>query len=53
MALSHTDKEWPVSKPFYLIFNLAVGSGGATKGNDESAFPQRMEVHYVKVYAKL
>jgi beta-glucanase (GH16 family) len=48
-----TDKEWPFDKPFYLILNLAVGgSWGGTKGIDESAFPQRMEVDYVRVYGK-
>jgi len=46
--------EWPFNKPFYLILNLAIGgSWGGQKGIDESAFPQRMEVDYVRVYQKI
>ena len=45
--------EWPFDKPFYLILNLAVGgSWGGQKGIDEAAFPQRMEVDFVRVYRK-
>ncbi|MEY3894622.1 MAG: hypothetical protein RLZZ214_141, partial [Verrucomicrobiota bacterium] len=45
--------EWPFDKPFYLILNLAIGgSWGAQKGIDDAAFPQRMEVDYVRVYQK-
>ncbi len=45
--------EWPFDKPFYLILNLAIGGGwGGTKGIDEAAFPQRMEVDFVRVYEK-
>lgn len=44
---------WPFDKPFYLILNLAVGgSWGAQKGIDDAAFPQRMEVDFVRVYQK-
>lgn len=47
------DAQWPFHKPFYLILNLAIGgSWGGTKGIDEGAFPQRMEVDYVRVYQK-
>jgi beta-glucanase (GH16 family) len=43
--------EWPFDKPYYLILNLAIGgSWGAVKGIDNDAFPQRMEVDYVRVY---
>lgn len=47
------DKEdqWPFDKPFYLILNLAIGGDwGGIKGIDDTAFPQRMEVDYVRVY---
>jgi len=45
--------EWPFDKPFYLILNLAIGgSWGGQKGIDEAAFPQRMEVDFVRVYKK-
>ena len=38
-------------KPFYLILNLAIGGAwGGQKGIDTAAFPQRMEVDYVRVY---
>ncbi|WP_193212938.1 glycoside hydrolase family 16 protein [Luteolibacter marinus] len=46
-----TPDEWPFDKPFYLILNLAVGGGwGGMKWIDDAAFPQRMEVDYVRVY---
>lgn len=46
-----SEAEWPFDKPFYLILNLAVGgSWGGQKGIDADAFPQRMEVDYVRVY---
>lgn len=49
-----TQAEWPFNKPFYLILNLAIGGAwGGQKGIDEGAFPQRMEVDYVRVYQKL
>ena len=42
---------WPFDQPFYLIMNIAVGgSWGGTWGIDESAFPKRMEVDYVRYY---
>jgi beta-glucanase (GH16 family) len=42
---------WPFNQPFYLILNIAVGgSWGGIKGIDDAAFPQRMEVEYVRVY---
>jgi len=44
-------KEWPFSKDFYLILNLAIGGDwGGVKGIDNSIFPLRMEVDYVRVY---
>jgi beta-glucanase (GH16 family) len=42
---------WPFDKPFYLILNIAVGGAwGGQKGIDDSIWPQRMEVDYVRVY---
>lgn len=42
---------WPFDHPFYLILNVAVGGGwGGREGVDESIWPQRMEVDYVRVY---
>jgi beta-glucanase (GH16 family) len=44
-------KEWPFDKPFHLLLNIAVGgTWGGEKGVDESIWPQRMEVDYVRVY---
>lgn len=46
-------ESWPFHRPFYLILNLAVGGDwGAVKGIDDSCFPQRMEVDYVRVYQR-
>lgn len=45
---------WPFDQPFYLILNLAVGGNwGGQQGIDDGAFPQRMEVDYVRVYEKI
>ncbi len=43
--------QWPFDKPQFLLLNLAIGGdlGGAV---DDSAFPQQMEVEYVRVYQK-
>lgn len=44
-------KQWPFDKPFHLLLNVAVGgTWGGTKGVDETIWPQRMEVDYVRVY---
>lgn len=43
--------EWPFDKPFHLILNIAVGGNwGGQKGVDDSIFPQKMEIDYVRVY---
>jgi beta-glucanase (GH16 family) len=47
-----TVDEWPYDQRFHIILNLAVGGNwGGTKGVDESIWPRRMEVDYVRVYA--
>ncbi len=44
---------WPFDKPQYLILNIAVGgSWGGQKGVDDSIFPQKMLVDYVRIYQK-
>lgn len=44
---------WPFDKKQYLIINIAVGGDwGGRKGIDDSIFPQRMTVDYVRVYQK-
>lgn len=42
---------WPFDQPHYLILNLAIGgSWGGQKGIDDSIFPARYEIDYVRVY---
>jgi beta-glucanase (GH16 family) len=42
---------WPFDKPQYLLINLAIGgSWGGQKGIDDSRFPHRYLVDYVRVY---
>ena len=45
-------ESWPYDQPFHLILNIAVGGmwGRAGGGIDDSIFPQRMLVDYVRVY---
>jgi beta-glucanase (GH16 family) len=44
---------WPFDKDQYLILNIAVGGDwGGQQGIDDSKFPQRMYVDYVRVYQK-
>jgi beta-glucanase (GH16 family) len=44
-------KGWPFDQRFHLILNLAVGGNwGGKEGIDDSIWPQRMEVDYVRVY---
>ena len=44
-------KGWPFDQRFHLIMNVAVGGNwGGAQGIDESIWPQRMEVDYVRVY---
>ncbi len=43
---------WPFDNPFYLILNVAVGGNwGGKYGVDTGAFPQQMQVDYVRVYS--
>lgn len=42
---------WPFNVPFRMILNLAIGGDWAgTKGIDDAALPQRLEVDYVRVW---
>ena len=44
-------EKWPFDKEHYLIINLAIGgSWGGQKGVDDSIFPQKYLIDYVKVY---
>ncbi len=47
------ETKWPYNKPFYLILNIAIGGAwGSVKGIDDTAFPQTLEVDYVRIYQK-
>ncbi len=47
------DNEWPFDKPHYLILNLAIGGAwGGQKGIDDSLFPHKYYIDYVRVYDK-
>lgn len=45
--------KWTFDRRMYLLINLAIGGAwGGAKGIDASAFPQRYEVDYVRIYQK-
>ncbi|WP_321306881.1 glycoside hydrolase family 16 protein [Marinifilum fragile] len=47
------ESKWPYTKPFYLILNVAVGGAwGSVEGIDKKAFPQTMEIDFVRIYQK-
>lgn len=47
----YTWAEWPFDKPLHLLLNIAVGGDwGGQKGVDDTVFPQKMEVDYVRVF---
>lgn len=44
-------KQWPFDKPFHMLLNVAVGgTWGGAEGVDQTIWPQRMEIDYVRVY---
>lgn len=44
-------EEWPFDQDFHLLLNIAVGGNwGGKMGVDDSVFPQKMVVEYVRVY---
>lgn len=46
-----TKDTYPFIYDFHLLLNIAIGgSWGGQKGIDDTIFPQRMEVEYVRVY---
>jgi beta-glucanase (GH16 family) len=48
-----TYKEWPFDKKFHLLMNIAIGGDwGGVQGVNNSIFPVKMEIDYVRVYAK-
>lgn len=46
-----TSEAWPFDQPYYIILNLAVGGlWGGKEGVDETIFPQKYYIDYVRVY---
>jgi beta-glucanase (GH16 family) len=44
-------RAWPFDKPHYLLVNLAIGgTWGGQRGVDDSRFPHRYLVDYVRIY---
>lgn len=51
---TRTKATWPFDVPFRLILNVAVGGDwGGAEGVDDTAFPQAMEIDYVRVWQPL
>lgn len=47
----HDEATWPFDNPQYLILNLAIGGAwGGQQGIDESIFPAKFLIDYVRVY---
>jgi beta-glucanase (GH16 family) len=50
---SNDVRVWPFDRPHYLILNVAVGGAwGGARGIDDTVFPQRMLVDYVRVFSR-
>lgn len=50
---TETWESWPWHHRFHLILNMAIGgSWGGQQGVDDSIWPQKMEVEYVRIYQK-
>lgn len=44
---------WSFDQNFHLVLNLAIGGfWGGAKGVDDTIFPQRMEIDFVRVYQR-
>lgn len=44
-------KVWPFDKKFHLLLNIAVGGDwGGAQGIDDTVFPQKLELDYVRYY---
>ena len=47
-------RTWPFDHPYHVILNLAIGGwwGRGDDGIDDTIFPQRLEIDYVRVYQR-
>lgn len=44
-------EQWPFDKRFHILINIAVGGNwGGAQGIDDTIFPARMEIDYIRVY---
>jgi beta-glucanase (GH16 family) len=44
---------WPFNNQMFLILNIAVGGNwGGQQGVDDSIWPQKMEIDYVRVWQR-
>jgi len=49
-----TTENWPFDQPHFFILNVAVGGNwGGAQGIDNTIFPQKLEIDYVRVYQEL
>lgn len=46
-----TDEVWPFDQKFYLLLNMAIGGNFGGPEVDDSIFPQKFIIDYVKVYS--
>jgi len=44
------DKNWPFNKPFYIIINLAIGGDFGGPEVDDTIFPKKFEIDYIKIW---
>lgn len=44
------ENTWPYNQQFYFILNVAVGGNFGGPAIDDSIFPQKFEIDYIKVY---
>jgi len=44
------EKTWPFNKPFFIILNLAIGGDFGGPEVDDSIFPQKFIIDYVKIF---
>ena len=44
------ENTWPFNQPFYIIVNAAVGGNFGGHEIDDTIFPQKFEIDYIRVY---
>lgn len=47
-----TEDVWPFDQPFFLLINMAIGGNFGGPEVDDSIFPQKYIIDYIKVYNK-